>query len=118
MHGYELSNFRKGKAFIHFDGVINGKFDYGPRICINTKGEKLFELPNRDMLVNEFEDEDVAFISDKKGMYALMNNKGKFLTDFIYNGIYGGSEEGFFEVRRIGSPVFSFTYLALASKWS
>ena len=99
MFGYELNNFKNQKAFIHFDGVINGKFDYGPRICINTKGEKLFELPNRDMLVNEFEDEDVAFVIDKKGKYALMNNKGKFLTDFIYNGIYGGSEEGFFEVR-------------------
>lgn len=102
MHGYELSNFRKGKAFIHFDGVINGKFDYGPRICINTKGEKLFELPDRDMLVNEFEDEDVAFVSDKNGLHAVMDNKGRFLTDFVYNTIYGGSEEGFFEVRRNG----------------
>ncbi len=102
MHGYELSNFRKGKAFIHFDGVINGKADYGPRICINTKGEKLFELPDRDMIVNEFEDEDVAFVMDNQGKYALMNNKGEFLTEFIYNTICGGSEEGFFEVTRNG----------------
>lgn len=102
MHGYDLSNFKNGKAFIHFDGVINGKCDYGPRICINTKSEKLFELPDRDMLVNEFENEDVAFVIDKNGKYALMNNKGNFLTEFIYNSICGGSEEGFFEVRRKG----------------
>ena len=102
MFGYELNNFKNQKAFIHFDGVINGKFDYGPRICINTKGEKLFELPNRNMIVNEFEREDVAFVLGENMLYALMNNKGEFLTDFIYNRICRGSEEGFFEAIRNG----------------
>ena len=27
MIGYDLSNFKNGKAFIHFDGVLNGKFE-------------------------------------------------------------------------------------------
>ena len=49
MKGYNLNNFLTGKAFIYFNGVINGKSDYGPRICINTKGEKLFELPDKNM---------------------------------------------------------------------
>lgn len=102
MHGYDLNRFKNRKAFIHFDGIRDGKFDYGPRICINTRGEKLFELPDRDMIVNEFEDEDVAFVMGANGLYALMNNKGKFLTDFVYNTICGGSEEGLWEVNRNG----------------
>lgn len=40
MRGYDLGDFNKNKAFIHFDGIKDGHFDYGPRICINTKGEK------------------------------------------------------------------------------
>lgn len=105
MHGYELSNYNNGKAFIHFDGVRDGKFDYGPRICINTKGEKLFELPDRDMIVNDYENEDIAFVMGNdacKGRYAVINNSGEFLTDFVYDNIYGGSENGFWEVKRNG----------------
>lgn len=105
MHGYELSNFNNGKAFIHFDGVRDGKFDYGPRICINNKGEKLFELPDRDMFVCKYEDEDIAFVTgsdNNKRLQAVIDNKGRFLTNFIYNAIYGGSEEGLWEVKRDG----------------
>lgn len=102
MHGCDLGTFKNGKAFIHFDGVVNGKFDYGPRICINKNGEKLFELPDRDMFVCDYEDEDIAFVSDKNGLHALMDNKGIFLTNFIYTNIYGGSEEGLWEVKRGG----------------
>lgn len=106
MKGYDLTDFKNNKAFIHFDGrTKDGRFNYGTRICINTNGNKLFELPARDMIVNEFEDEDVAFVmgGDKyNGKYAMMNNKGEFLTEFIYDTIYGGSEEGLFEVRRNG----------------
>lgn len=98
MKGYDLSNFKNGKAFIHQDDS-NG---YDKRICINTKGQKLFELPDRDMIVNNFEDEDVAFVMNDKGRYALMNNTGEFLTDFVYDFIYSGSEEGLFEVKRNG----------------
>ena len=102
MHGYELGPFKNGKAFIHFDGVIDGKSDYGPRICINNKGEKLFELPDRDMFVWDYEDEDIAFVTDKNGLQAVMDNRGNFLTDFAYNRILGGSEEGLWEVKRNG----------------
>lgn len=98
MTRYDLGEFKNGKAFIHQDD----KNGYGARICINTKGEKLFELPNKNMIVNEFEPEDVAFVMGTNGLYALLNNKGQFLTDFVYNGIYSGSEEGFFEVKRNG----------------
>ncbi len=98
MNKYLLSNFKNNKAFIHKDDATG----YGPRICINTKGEKLFELPDKDMIVNGFEDEDVAFVMNDKGLYALMDNKGKFLTDFIYSRIFGGSEDGLFEVKRNG----------------
>ncbi len=100
MFGYDFSNFKNGKAFIHFDGMKDGKLDYGPRICINTKGEKLFELPDKDMTCYEFEDEDVAFVSNYDGLEAMINNKGEFLTDFIYHSILSGSEEGLFECRR------------------
>ena len=100
MRGYDLSWFCKNKAFIHFDGIKDGKSDYGARICINTKGEKLFELPDREMFCFMFEDEDVAFVANDDGLYALMNNKGEFLTDFVYDHIYGGIEEGLFEVKR------------------
>ena len=102
MIGYDLTNFKNNKAFIHFDGFINGKSDYGARICINTKGEKLFELPDKDMIVDEFDDEDIAFVFGKNQLYAVINNKGEFLTDFIYNGVVSGSEEGLFEVERNG----------------
>ncbi len=98
MTRYDLGEFKNGKAFIPQDD----KNGYGARICINTNGEKLFELPDKDMIVNEFEPEDVAFVMGANGLYALLNNKGQFLTDFVYNGIYSGSEEGFFEVKRNG----------------
>lgn len=98
MTRYDLGEFKNGKAFIHQDD----KNGYCARICINTKGEKLFELPNKNMIVNEFEPEDVALVMGANGLYALLNNKGQFLTDFVYNGIYSGSEEGFFEVKRDG----------------
>lgn len=98
MRGYELSSFKNRKAFIHPDN----KKGYGKRICINTKGEKLFELPDKDMIVDNFEDEDVAFVMNSKGLHSLMDNKGRFLTDFLYDAIYSGSEEGIFEVKKNG----------------
>ena len=102
MKNYELNKFQNGKAFIYFEGNINGKHTCGNRICINSKGEKLFELPDKDMIVNDFEEEDIAFVTNYSGKYAVINNKGKFLTDFIYDSIYGGSEEGLWEVKRNG----------------
>ena len=54
------------------------------------------------MIVNEFEHEDIAFVTNYSGKYAVINNKGEFLTDFIFDSIYGGSEEGLWEVKRNG----------------
>ena len=99
---YELSNFMNDKAFIYEEKVTDGKIVYSNKICINIKGEKLFELPDKDMFCFNFEPEDVAFVSNHENKEALMNNKGEFLTDFIYDSILGGSEEGLFEVKRNG----------------
>ena len=63
MTHYELYPFKKDKAFIYEEGVKNGKGFIGNRICINTKGEKLFELSDADMFCFWFEDEDVAFVN-------------------------------------------------------
>ena len=98
MKNYKLNKFQNGKAFIYFEDKAN----YGNRICINNKGEKLFELPDKNMIVNEFEHEDIAFVTNYSGKYAVINNKGEFLTDFIFDSIYGGSEEGLWEVKRNG----------------
>ena len=102
MKNYELAPFRKNIAFIRFKGFANGKIEYGSRICINSKGEKLFELPDKDMVVFGFEPEDVAFVNNYNHKSAMINSRGKFLTDFIYDGICAGSEEGFFEAYRNG----------------
>jgi len=99
MIDYQLHPFKNGKAFIYEESVKNGKGFIGNRICINTKGEKLFELPDVDMLCFWFEYEDVAFVIYKDNV-AMINSKGEFLTDFVYDHIYGGIEEGLFEVKR------------------
>lgn len=96
---YELNNFKNGKAFFHTEESIDNSVIIGNGICINSDGVKLFELPHPDMFCNQFEDEDVAFVY-YKNKYALVNSKGEFLTDFIYDSIFSGSEEGLFEVER------------------
>lgn len=96
MHGYDLLPFNNNKAFIHQDHIFAPKDN---RICINTQGKVLFELP-QNLYCNDFENEDVTFVMNGNGLYVLLNNKGEFLTDFIYNNISSGIEEGFFEVQR------------------
>jgi len=102
MHRYELNHFRNDKAFIRKEEVINGKVNYYSRICINNKGEKLFELPDKDMFVFDFEPEDIAIVRNYHHKNAMINAKGEFLTDFIYDAICGGAEEGLWEVKREG----------------
>ena len=65
----QLNDFKFNKAFI----------DY--RICIDTNGNKLFELPN-GMKCWEFESEDRAtvFKNDKE---AQINSKGEIVTKFV-----------------------------------
>lgn len=98
---YNLNNFNCGKALIYQEQNIDGKIVIGNRICINTNGKKLFELPTPDMFCNEFEDEDVAIVY-LNNKCALINNRGNFLTEFIYDFIYCGSENGLFEVKQNG----------------
>lgn len=96
---YNLFDFRKKKAFINEEKFVNGKIKTENYFCINTKGKVLFELP-KGVFATWFEEEDVAIVtkSNKYSLQALINKNGDFLCDFIYRIIYGGSEDGFFEV--------------------
>jgi len=98
MHGYELLPFNNNKAFIYKDYAFDKN---SHRICINTQGDVLFELP-KGVFCHTYEDEDVLFATNEDGLSALIDNKGNNLTGYIYNAIYGGIEEGFFEVKRNG----------------
>ena len=94
----ELGNFVKNKAIIRRDG-FGDKIDRH-YFCINTKGEVLFDLAP-DMYCFAYENEDVAMVSSHNhSKEALMDNEGKFLTEFIYDDIYSGMEEGFFVVKK------------------
>jgi len=71
---------------------------------INTKGELLHKFePN--VWVNGVEDDNVIFaykeINNKCDGEALFDSNGNQLTDFKYSTIYGGVEEGFFEVKNL-----------------
>ena len=96
---------------IHFDRFNKGKAiirDYKDGITqcylINTKGELLFKFP-QNVWADNIEDDNVIFankdINDKFNGEALFSIDGRQLTDFKYRAIYGGSEEGFFEVENI-----------------
>ena len=98
MHEYEFLPFVNNKAFIYKDYVFDKN---SHRICINSQGDVLFELP-KGVKCFSYEDEDVLFASNEKGLYALIDNKGNNLTGYIYDVILGGMEEGFFEVKRDG----------------
>jgi hypothetical protein len=76
MTNYILNNFKNGKAFIYQEECINGEVFIGNRICIDTKGNKLFELPDIGMIVNKFEKEDVAFVMNDDCQYAQLDNNG------------------------------------------
>ena len=94
--------FVKGKAIIrdYKDGVTKC-------YCINTKGELLFELPPH-CWADEIEIENVIFVTNNhdnlkaKFYHAMFDTNGKQLTDFVYNNICGGVEEGFFEASKDG----------------
>ena len=98
MHEYEFLPFVNNKAFIYKDYVFDKN---SHRICINSQGDVLFELP-KGVKCFSYEDEDVLFASNEKGLYALIDNNGNNLTGYIYDVILGGMEEGFFEVKRDG----------------
>ena len=91
-----FNRFNKNRAIIrdYIDGVTQC-------YLINTKGEllKKFE-PN--IWADHIEDDNVIFascdIDNRKNGEALFDINGNQLTDFKYQGIYHGVEEGFFEV--------------------
>jgi len=94
--------FVKGKAIIrdYKDGNTQC-------YCINTKGELLFKFPLH-CWTDQLEDDNVFFVSNNhddlksKNYDALFDLNGNQLTDFIYKGIYGGVEEGFFAAEKDG----------------
>ena len=88
--------FNKNRAIIrdYIDGVTQC-------YLINTKGELIHKFePN--VWVDNIEDDNVIFascdIDNRKNGEALFDINGNQLTDFKYQGIYHGVEEGFFEV--------------------
>ena len=94
--------FVKGKAIIrdYKDGVTKC-------YCINTKGELLFDFPPH-CWADAIETDNVIFVSNHnddlktKNYEAMFDKNGKQLTDFVYNNICGGVEEGFFEASKDG----------------
>ena len=103
---YNLNDFKNGKAFIYQEKCIDNEIVINNRICIDTKGNKLFELPEVGMIVNEFEDEDVAVVTNYDCDNALLDNKGNFLTDFSYDIMPSDFAEGFFPVKKNGKYGF------------
>ena len=99
---YILNNFKKGKAFVKINQVNDNGIRCIKNFCIDRKGKIIYSLsPELQVQGLEYEDEDVAIVSynDKS---ALIDNRGVFLTDLIYDHIYSGAENGLFEVRRSG----------------
>ena len=88
----DLNNFKYNKAFLHDEKMINGKFVIGNMICINTKGEKLFELPDKEMICVDFLEDDFTQVA-LENKIAFINSKGEFLTDFVYGRILDYDEE-------------------------
>ena len=73
---YKLNDFHNGKAYI--------TSEKGQTICINTNGEKLFELP-LGVKCHSFLECGLILVRNQKNKFTLMNEEGKFLTDFIYD---------------------------------
>ncbi len=93
------NRFNKGKAIIrdYKDGITQC-------YLINTKGELVYKFePN--VWADNIEDDNVIFarkeINEKFEVEALFNSNGRQLTDFKYQSILGGIEEGFFEVKSL-----------------
>lgn len=90
------NSFNKNKAIIRdfYKGVYHC-------YLINTQGELLHKFePN--IWADNIEDDNVIFahdVTNDKWAEALFDSNGKQLTDFKYQTIYGGVEEGFFEVK-------------------
>jgi len=92
------NQFNKNKAIIrdYYEGVY---YCY----LINTQGELLHKF-EPDIWVNDIEDDNVIVASDSDfNGTALFDFNGKQLTNFVYKVIYGGVEEGFFEVRNLNN---------------
>ena len=94
-----FNRFNKGKAIIrdYKDGITQC-------YLINTKGELVYKFePN--VWADNIEDDNVIFAREenieKFEGTALFDLNGRQLTDFKYQTIYGGVEEGFFEVESL-----------------
>ena len=95
---YKISNFNKGKAFVDKETTSDSSVSL-EIYCINKQGHKEFKLPFNDIDYFEFDNEGFTTLK-RNDKYALMNLKGEILTDFTYEHIFNGSEEGLFYVIR------------------
>ena len=92
--------FKKGKGIIkdYRDGITQC-------YCINPQGELLFKFEPH-LWAFQVEEDDVIFVSNNSDTYgvndyhALFDSNGNQLTNFVYDAICGGSEEGFFEAQK------------------
>lgn len=74
------NNFKYNKAFATITENNKEK-----NICIDTNGKILFELPEPNLQGMQFDFGEIAKIIRKNdNKIAIINTKGKFLTDFIY----------------------------------
>ena len=93
-----FEQFNKGKAIIR-----DYKNETYQCYCINTNGELLFKLPE-NCYASQIEDDNVIFVNDlKTNAEALFDSNGNQLTHFRYKTIFGGVEEGFFEVQDLNN---------------
>lgn len=90
--------FNNNKAIIrnYIDGVTQC-------YLINTAGELVYQFePN--LWCERVEDDNVIPVHNEDlSVQALFDSNGKQLTDFKYKSIFGGVEEGFFEVRDLNN---------------
>ena len=94
-----LNDFIYGKTFIYGERTVDKKVFAGKTCCVDNKGNRLFVLPNIDMSADKVEKENVAIIENSDWKCALVDMKGNFLTDFVYDNI-SISEDGLFCVEK------------------
>ena len=94
---YALCEFQHDKAFIYKKIPKGKEIFFGSGICIDTSGNVLFQLPdygdNYDNFCycSRFDHKKGARVKkylNEWDVMALINDKGEFLTDFIYDVIF------------------------------
>ena len=109
---YNLFQFENDKAFIYKKPDRKNGAGYGPRTCIDTNGNVLFQLPDHGDNDNDycyctdfFEHNEATIVSKSfgdKDLEALINDKGEFLTDFVYDWLSFSWNDDLVDCRRDG----------------